>query len=646
MAARAAAAGLAAGLVAGVLGGWLAFSGTPPALPPVAPPGAAPDGGSTARDPVAAPPPAASVAPASPAPAPAPSEPAPASASSLAAARALLATLPPDDAARGSGSVRVIVESAEGVPVEGVRVSLDPVVPRSGLRWRPRYHPGEDPSPEEQVVETVAAAARTRATRREAMTGADGRGTVQGVGDADHRVTALARGWNIHASGTVRAGEELRLVARPLCEVEVTLVLPGGGSPAEGQIVASGDGGTRSTSHGWSAGWPLIRLEPGRWTLRATTKEGYASEPTTVDWTHGVAIAPLRFDLRARPGLRGRISFPDDEAPERASVRVLPARGAPPRPDDWQRSSNQASAGTHQGWRYSFPDLAPGRWWVAVFRGHGEEIPAAMLEVEVADGPRDLDIAVPPPDPETVARLRVRDATGRPVTELQVTLQVRSEGSNSSYGMNPSRLRDGTFVVSLARREKGAANTLLVSAPGQGQRTLEIPETGPVAMDIQFEEPATGEIRLANYLGTYLDGRVEVRLEPAEDSGFRGSRLQVGPKGEATLAGAQPGPCVVVVSTGSRRTEILRAPVVLRAGRNELTVTLPETHRLEVRGGAGSVSLRRADGTGRTAFLHATVDAEGIAVVDGLVPGEYEVRSGARKPATVRVPGTATVTLE
>jgi hypothetical protein len=172
---------------------------------------------------------------------------------------------------------------------------------------------------------------------------------------------------------------------------------------------------------------------------------------------------------------------------------------------------------------------------------------------------------------------------------------------------------------------------------------------------VRLEEPASLEVTLAGYLGSGLEGRLQLQLIDASIDASRtrfygpmeGSRI--GSDGRQTFTPIQSGPYTVNLMWDAgqygRQSLIAAEPVVVGPGENTLAMTVPKLHTLTVFFGgdyAGRHASLKPRNPDRSSFWGSSerIGASGELLFAGLKAGPYVlvVRSPERResmPLTV-----------
>ena len=570
------------------------------------------------------------------------------------ALRAILDRLPRDAVPTGTGSITGQVRTDDGKPLAGVEITCSPERPRPPS---PPRKPGErvpQPEMEESAVESYLWTRWLREASRSAFSDEAGRYRVEGLSDQRHQVRASLAGWNVWtraASDGARPGAVIDFTANPTVEIRVEVSCPDGPLPDRLQMRS-----TDPRSGGWglrSEGGP-VWLKPGTHELYAVggEMETHRSESQAVEIPHAAVGLTLRFVLKGRPGIRGRVILPEGQESDDLGVLLQRlADGAQP-----DAAALRSSGREFQGRRrsddpaYFFPDLPPGRYAVGVARGRRGPV-VLVEEVEVGTAQVERDLRVPSPDPAEYVAVTVLGAGGEVLKDFTITTGFKSGTSSSSGGSAVVRRPDGSRWVfhhshQFADDPEGLYS-ITVTTREFGAATIEYRKGERVEWTASFAAPARVEIRVTGLAGSPYEDRVRVALNPGgaapQGRGWSpGDDRDAVVDGLRVLTGIQPGDYMLDLFLAAERPSgapLSRTPVTVRSGKNEFSIALPALHAVSVSGAEGSVVVRSV-GAERTFRMITTTG--GRAIVDGLVDGEYEAQSG-KKVQRFTVPGTTEV---
>ncbi|MBI4605664.1 MAG: carboxypeptidase regulatory-like domain-containing protein [Planctomycetes bacterium] len=600
----------------------------------------------------------------------------------VASLREALAALPLLQDERGEGAITGSVRTEAGRPVAGVRVEATRERPGGGTQEPPAVDAGSLGGLEGELLELVARRRWTEATTREARTGADGAFRLEGLADAAYSVRASLEGYEIEPAsgvdaGRVRPGEAIAFVAREVVRVPVQVLLPGGGEPERAAIAVTRQSAAawRSFRRDWRPADPAVLLHPDWHELRALGGEAHelASEPVEVEVRAGEAPALVTLQLEARPGIQGRVVFPEGEEVDMVDVAAIPrASGTTADFKEFAGGGLGCAARRSEGYRYSFPDLPPGRYLLGT--GRKPEGIEVVEEARVEDRMVEKDLNLPPLDPRDFVTLWVYDPDGRTLTDVGVDSGCRVSGGSSQGGGVVIRRPDGSFwVLHHARncdaRDPSLLYTVTVRSYQYGARELEykLPQEAPLV--VRFRETASLEVLVSGYAGSGHEGWIDVQLGPmTKEEGGADRSLpphhfdRLGPRGRKRFFPLEPGEYELHVmlkshATSGGGTGIASVRVTVRPGENRLTLPMPALGTLTVLveglGEDARLNLRGFDpgggGYAGVQFNGVRPGEDGKLTFERLPSGTYELstRSGGRSGAMrVEVPGQPVVRFE
>lgn len=612
-------------------------------------------------------PPAARPSPPPAPPPPAPPVPAPPawtpSAADLEAIRRLLPEISAAPVAPGTGVIRGRIQMEDGRPFPGVEVTLQGKTPPGSFpgRWRPGE---EEASLEAEVASAIAQSRWARETRRKCVTDAAGEYRFEGVPEAGHGLYPRLAGWQFFARNSNLAysagpGAEVDFVANPVVEVTVEVVHPDGTAARQAMVHFRPPGGNNSVSWNWSPEHPTLQMKPGTYRASAATgawnREESKTEEQDLALPEGSPPTTIRFVLRGSAGIRGRVEFDGYSLEGGLTVRCarMPAGGGADPALLEGRGVRSASAHSHDGFSFSFPDLSPDRYLLGVALSPQGK-PIAREEVEVGSAFVTRNLRVGAIDTGDLLVVRVLAPDGSPVEGVQFTKGHRKGNSSSSSGGQELRRSDGVYLVApqdpgTVVAEGEAKWWIEAASPLHGTKRVEYRPDEAREIVIRFDEPGRVEVTVTGYRGSPLEGSLQVAVQPVEAGGSsgrhyfdEGTRLDA--EGRATVAGLQPGECEVVVLMGEypHRT-VARFPVTVRSGRIPVSIPVPTLHSVTVFGAEGPAHLRKKGDPYWNDSRNASAD--GRVGFDGLPEGDYTVRSGS-KSQDFHLPGTAEVRLQ
>ena len=260
------------------------------------------------------------------------------------------------------------------------------------------------------------------------------------------------------------------------------------------------------------------------------------------------------------------------------------------------------------------------------------------------------NIEVPPIDPDDYVVIHVYGPDGEPLGDVRFRFIHRSgNGSSSSSGMSAMHGEGGAYYFAIpdgSRKAYYSATegddvfTLAVHHEEHGDASASLAR-GQSEVEFRFAVAAQLEVTVAGYVGSSVQGRVDVVATPAgEPSRHYGySNDAIGLDGVKRFDALAPGDYVlrlVLRSDTGRRSfstgTIGTLQVVLGAGANTARMAIPPLYPLDVivpggREGA-SVQVSRREGNEPIPWgssWHAKCDAQGRAHFDEVPAGSYRL---------------------
>lgn len=337
-------------------------------------------------------------------------------------------------------------------------------------------------------------------------------------------------------------------------------------------------------------------------------------------------------------GLKLEVYGPDGKVPPHASTML---------------KSGRSNMGGHWSPTNQVLDAAPGSYALTVKAGTAEELRAGPIDVTIEDGDEMATLRV---DLELKPVLRVRldfpkgEATNgnmfyalAPNGEMPTPAELRANGKQDYMGRHYyghpfgptqaavaprtfSDLEVGTYAVGFARGNTFAAIELVEVAPGLNEKTLQIPEMDPSEyVIVKARGPKGKPLAGVTFMAGYKSGR---RNNSSQ------TPVATRPGGEYLVlhynrgTNAEEGTYWLNVQSqqyGTQRVEYAK-------GTGSLTVDFQEPATIEVhvsgiKSGAvvGKVRVTlREKQHGQSAS--GECNSDGLAILKGLQPGEYEAR--------------------
>ncbi len=566
----------------------------------------------------------------------------------------------------GDRIIRGSVRTADGRPLSGVTVRAIPDAPWD--LWDRDGPPPEGDPLKAEVEAEVRHLLLERNSTRETVSDQSGAFLFTGISDVKHSIRGYKPGFEVRKEkrDRVRAGEEIRLIAHPVVELEVRVLGPDGKPPERATVKIFGTGRFVEMNRDWRPGRPRIDLDPGPIRIRASggTRSALVSEEVERMLEVGVRPEPVVLKLREQTGIRGTLSFPPagDDYSSRHRILALRVReGAVIDPSRLLREHH------HEGrlHRYSprggtgdfiMIDLPPGTYLVGVAAGY-DAVPDSKI-VRLTSGMETVDLAIPLPGAGETTMVRVLGPDGRPVRENSSgNLQARhvADDGTITTGSRPSHLGNGVWRVPNPSvpigKEAGGRFLLLVSSTAYGSMTVEYEPRASGEVEVRWQAPATLDVTLPDYPGSSYEGVARIRLEPAIQRERRwrpALEKRPDPHGRASFGPLAPGEWIVSLGVSSGRyvtANVLRIPVHLVSGTEELVLAPPALVDLTVQtsGQEGTFRLQPLDGGN---WRSAEGGPDGVVRFTRLTAGSYilwRYGHGTSEAMRLELGGTVTV---
>ncbi len=581
-----------------------------------------------------------------------------------------LENIPYTPAEDGEGMFSGTVRTEDGRPIAGVTVWATPRREQKPRPYRRGSGVPDEPGLEELVRRYVARVMEDRKNRREGITDENGRFVIAGVSPGEHYLQAYREGYSFrsiaNSNYNVEPGAEVAFTGRALSLLEIRMTLPDGTEPATAVVVAPAPEGQISRRP-WSPEYRTIEFAAGTHAIFAIAGENeeYKSSNQTVEITPGVTPAPVHFELKVRPGIRGKAMMSGGDRNSSAVVYILRLEPGEEPDEKALRSSGESTWLYGQRPEYSFFDIQPGTW--AVGLSFDRRTFVLIETVTVKDAVVELDLSPPEPRREEYVIVRVLGPGGKALADVQFLAGYRDERRSRSGGTRVARMPDGAWRVwhqAVSENAKGPVTyEITATVPQYGSKQVTYDRTPSSELTIEFEEAGTLEVTIAGYAGSGEEGKIRLAVQSVRGDprsryqsfrGRGGTRLDA--EGRQIFTGLAPGAYEIEISLErgrSRYATAARVPIIVKSGRNRDTVNLPVLYTLTVLAPGAeegvNLSLRnRGQSSGRYFSLSATVTS-GRAVFANVPAGEYELRgrSGSVKGAmNVSLPGQGVVRFE
>ncbi len=585
----------------------------------------------------------------------------------------------PAPAGDGAINGRVTDIDGKGLPGVAVRASAESDREEASPSRRGK---GLEPV---RTLEEELANARTNYFKRtrgivETLTDENGQYVLKGVSPGNSVISAARDGYVLEPQGSnwVRAGGTVDFTATGVALLPVEVLLPNGSAATRVNLTIQSN--RSGSTELWTRESPGVVTKPGSCKLRAElvaaqlSANGVADEAAS-QWQSVDVPADhaekVTLKLETRSGIRGRL-LPHPELAMSQSIpiqRIALAAGAdydPTKSKDGETATSWASPNS----KFEFLDLKPGRYAIVAASRYGSGSALVYEVVEVAAGITNLTLDLSKADTSKFILATVSDTAGRLVRDVNFSAMLKDSNNSSSGGdllWGMSR-RDGKYWLSpsneaadfLAGRRANATLDLTVSTEATGPKTVPV-APGTKTLDIKFGKPASLDVTVSNYVGSGFEGRINVSLRRDKDSRSYGAsggmfgkgNVATADQGKFKIGPVEPGEYTLRMSGSTKNSDyyenltLVEQPIALAEGTNQTTLAIPQLARLTVTVAGvkeGSIQLDNLSKSGR----RGGELANGQAVIDGLLAGEYRVTyndGNLIAEATIHVPDTANVEL-
>lgn len=354
--------------------------------------------------------------------------------------------------------------------------------------------------------------------------------------------------------------------------------------------------------------------------------------------------------LLDRPGLGGKIVFADGLEGHDVRVYAAPFEGRE-RPAiegmmAWRTTMRTALRGRYDARtrRYSFRDIAPGRYLVCVTMD-GRKV-LASAEVEVRDRLVEQEIELGVVDTEGYVPFRVIGPDGKPLDAGRTSFMTSFDGPKHSIGGGGEALarNDGTWLVkhssmtpSPGTQPEGVYH-VRVSHPAYGERVIEHDPTDTREILVRFAAPAKLVVTLSG-LPEGLAGGVTLKKYISADGMSLDGMSSVRAGDAFTLTHVQPETWHLVYyvmdASGDGAHHMVQVDlrtVELRGGENPIQWALPPLYTVRIEAAdmeaKPRLGLRRLGVPVGSAYMHQFShwdEESGASFCRFVPPGRYEL---------------------
>lgn len=380
----------------------------------------------------------------------------------------------------------------DGKPLAGVTVYAQAITPRS-------MSATNDATAAEQVEAYARRTLFSRNGRFSAITDADGRYEVSGLGKYSFRLSAERAGYRLSASTSGTGGwfepdAQVDFTAEPVCELLLDVRLPDGSQPAEARysvgIDESNQGGL------WRPQSPRIEVKAGTWSIHVTAgkHEQFQSDPISFSANTGAPVE-LTVQLKSTLGIAVQVEPPHSRIGKKSSP-MYSVHLQPDPPDEPPGASARSLRDRQWASEHSialFSDVKPGRY--RVLAAEGLRV-VAWQDVTLGSEFLELTIQVPEPSVEDSIVVKVTGPTGEPLPDVRISVDIVSPNLHSGRGTSCVEQGDGVYWVHrLAADDPDTQGdwhySLLLQSQEYGVLRAEYPRDGTHELHVQFEMPST-----------------------------------------------------------------------------------------------------------------------------------------------------------
>lgn len=587
--------------------------------------------------------------------------------------RDAVASTTPPPRVKGDGVIEGRVTNDAGEGIRGVTVKAAISAGRGGEASKSKLGRfAGDRSLDAEIQNAVDSWQKKRAGTIEVTTDGNGDYRFTELGPGPWTLSAQAEGYVISARGTsanVPPGSKLNFLATAVVKIPVAVILPDGREAKRANLEIRSTGSDGQSSDLWTREEPDLVVAPGVYTVRAILVESQlqandfaieaASAKTRVDAMNQGATARVELKLEERHGIRGRVLLGEGIKMQQGNVSLqqLPA-GA--KPDLESLSNNDQKQWINSSSNlFEFLDLAPGNYVIGLSSGwNGPILAHEIVKVERGIVARDLLL-------DEVGNAGFFDTyltgpKGEPIACSNFIYFVENEHGSSSSWLQGIEQEPGHYWIApdegLREWQKDTTGKkklkLTAKSDVYGDKTVEVPR-GAKEIRFEFGEAATLDVVVQGYVGSGLEGKLDVQLrQQGEARHYFSNESNLKADGTAKFGPIEVGTYDLVLEAFGEnrwnRRVVSTQKITLAVGPNAATIAVPMMYTLTVTlsglepGEESWVSIQGGD------RWDNSQSKEGRVEFDNLPPGEYTVHSeigGKQARASVKVPDQLQVTL-
>ncbi len=515
---------------------------------------------------------------------------------------------------------------------------------------------------------------KQHAVRVEATSDANGHFALNGLGDGYWTVSATADGYVVRARGTVanlKPGATAKFEGRAVIEVPLAVYLPDGRAAQRVNISVQSDSPRAYENVLWTAKDPVLRLAPGSHEIRAIVtraqraangiEDEAASKKTRLDFVAGETPAQLELHLEPRIGIRGIAYFGDGIELEQGCATYLQVpKGAPVDSKQFESSEPKDWLGQNEN-RFEFLDLAAGTYAVAILASWNGPVLKHQM-IELTKGIVECEIDLRDLDKKSFLSIKVVGPKNEPVTVTNFTYMFRSEQMGTSGWIQPIVAAPGEYLVppdeniSAWKKSDSAGSTLVMTVHSDrfGEKNVTLNRADAQTL-VKFGEVGSLDVTVAGYLGSGLEGQVDVELKRADatnDNYFYSNDLKLKGDGTAHFGPTEVGNYVLklVSLAGNRwnRRTVATQKLTIVTGDNSASINLPALYTVSVTiEGGGANQAGWINLSGNEIYDNAQIH-DGKAEFKNLAAGEYRIdydMGSLSANVSINVPDQLQVTL-